>query len=64
LDFWFTASFDRTASVVPESPTSPNEKSAGKLGASVAPGRDQRILVAEDNSTNCEVILAQLKKIG
>jgi diguanylate cyclase (GGDEF)-like protein/PAS domain S-box-containing protein len=62
--FWFTASFQMAIS---DDPHSANEarRSQGDARGAVNPlGNGQRILVAEDNSTNREVILAQLRKIG
>jgi len=62
--FWFTASFERAVTDDYESADDRQKKTAGTPGNATPPGKGQRILVAEDNSTNCEVILAQLKKIG
>ena len=62
--FWFTASFQRAVSDDYVSADYRQKKTAGTPGSANPPGNGQRILVAEDNSTNREVILAQLKKIG
>ena len=62
--FWFTASFERAASDEPASAGDSQKKSAVTPGGANRAGNGRRILVAEDNSTNREVILAQLKKNG
>lgn len=62
--FWFTASFGRAALDESQSAIDTQKKAAATPGAANSRGSGQRILVAEDNSTNREVILAQLKKTG
>ena len=62
--FWFTAVFE-VASRRQEK--SANKQPDGRFDASrrtVRVGRTARILVVEDNATNREVALAQLKKLG
>ncbi|MGC2300550.1 MAG: PAS domain S-box protein [Acidobacteriaceae bacterium] len=58
--FWFTAAF--------ESPAYPSDAEphaeADEAAAVIPMGYGETILVAEDNSTNREVILAQLRKLG
>lgn len=76
--FWFTAVFQKI--VEEALPTLPKPSSAVatpsavedktvvispvEMPASLPLGHGQRILVAEDNPTNREVVLAQLKKLG
>ena len=71
--FWFTAKFDRVVPVERHSASpsahGPGEDSVPAQDGSVESGdrktgNGERILVVEDNSTNREVILAQLKKLG
>ena len=62
--FWFTASFERAISDEPQFADEKQKNRAGTPGVANPTGSGQRILVAEDNSTNREVILAQLKKMG
>ena len=66
--FWFTATFEQ---VVPEEYECASESATMRRSEPVGiqigqghPGHGERILVAEDNFTNREVILAQLKKLG
>jgi len=62
--FWFTARLNRA---VPDDENGPEEgpmNCVRELSAPTPIGRGQRILVAEDNVTNREVILAQLTKMG
>jgi PAS domain S-box-containing protein len=72
--FWFTAAFDQAVRGDCEPTADLRENAAELAGVSGRtrnreagngkPGHGERILVAEDNSTNREVILAQLKKLG
>jgi PAS domain S-box-containing protein len=66
--FWFTATFERAAfeehRCLPQSLATQRAESTRSLPGPAQPGHGERILVAEDNSTNREVILAQLKKLG
>jgi PAS domain S-box-containing protein len=70
--FRFTANFGQVAldrrQSAPHSATLQQEKTAYPAADSAGdpgfPGRGARILIAEDDSTNREVILAQLKKLG
>jgi PAS domain S-box-containing protein len=65
--FWFTATFEQV--VLDEHECIPKSAAQRKSAPGSAPhspihlGQGERILVAEDNSTNREVILAQLKKL-
>jgi PAS domain S-box-containing protein len=61
--FWFTAAFEDLVPIECE-PTRLQEKGVETTTCLALPGRGERILVAEDNFTNREVILAQLKKLG
>jgi PAS domain S-box-containing protein len=60
--FWFTAAFEKAASRRPPPPAEQLTEVAA--APSIPPGYGEKILVAEDNLTNREVILAQLKKLG
>ncbi|MGB9031186.1 MAG: PAS domain S-box protein [Acidobacteriaceae bacterium] len=61
--FWFTAAFEKAVS---RRPSLPAERRAEGVAATepIPLGNGEKILVAEDNFTNREVILAQLKKLG
>ncbi|MGB6689711.1 MAG: PAS domain S-box protein [Terracidiphilus sp.] len=67
--FWFTAAFEQAEPAAPQSTgAARNEAVSAPSGPAWTGlrqiGHGERILVAEDNSTNREVILAQLKKLG
>jgi PAS domain S-box-containing protein len=66
--FWFIASFGQAVldrrPPAPQSATFRAETSIDSAASRVRPGHGERILIAEDNPTNREVILAQLKKLG
>lgn len=61
--FWFTATFE-TAARDQRSPVSERVPEGVLPADRVRPGHGERILVAEDNFTNRQVILAQLGKLG
>lgn len=61
--FWFTAVFEHPLLSEREAPAQPGNIFETPTGPAL-PGQEDRILVAEDNPTNREVILAQLKKLG
>jgi len=62
--FWFTAVFDRTPCGEQYSVGEQRENRSTAPGALRHVGHGERVLVAEDNFTNREVILAQLTKLG
>ncbi len=62
--FWFTAVFEQALSLAPQPASEPGERRLGERRATIVTGRRARILVAEDNTTNREVALAQLRMLG
>jgi PAS domain S-box-containing protein len=62
--FWFTSTFGRAIQDEPLFASQGQGNRAGTIGAANPAGDGQRILVADDNPTNREVILAQLKRMG
>ena len=66
--FWFTTIFEYVAfderECAPQPATTQRPEPVSAPSAPVHPGHGENILVAEDNFTNREVILAQLKKLG
>jgi len=62
--FWFTAVFDQAPCGEQHSGGQQHEKRSAEPGALRHLGHGERVLVVEDNFTNREVILAQLKKLG
>jgi PAS domain S-box-containing protein len=61
--FWFTASFEQVSGEEREGGSRRSEDAAGGTKR-MRCGHGAKILVAEDNFTNREVILAQLRKLG
>jgi PAS domain S-box-containing protein len=66
--FWFTATFGQVAldprHSAPPSAAFRGDKTAASPANRVSRGHGEKVLVAEDNLTNREVILAQLRKLG
>jgi PAS domain S-box-containing protein len=62
--FWFTATFDVAQPAVLPLAREPREASQRPIHPTLQPGHGETILVAEDNSINRAVILAQLNKLG
>jgi PAS domain S-box-containing protein len=62
--FWFTAVFDRTPCGEQYCVGEERQNRSTAPDALRHVGHGERVLVAEDNSINREVILAQLKKLG
>jgi PAS domain S-box-containing protein len=66
--FWFTAVFECEAAAERQTAPRPDNALQNEFAHAHArparPGNGETILVAEDNSTNRELILAQLEKLG
>jgi PAS domain S-box-containing protein len=62
--FWFTAVFELATPDQKQPASHPRDGRCSALGGTSLEGRTARILLAEDNTTNRLVTLAQLRKLG
>jgi CheY-like chemotaxis protein/HPt (histidine-containing phosphotransfer) domain-containing protein len=62
--FWFTAVLDLASTLQPSPCGQSLPLDSSEPAARLAGGPQKRILVAEDNATNRNVLLAQLRKLG